>query len=129
MSCAHLQERERQSVQGRGVGGGCRNLLVCLWLGGPAANQAQWFACAGEGRRDHPSHHYNLVGHPPFTPLPCTRTYAPTHPGHKGRAETGWQGAGNRLVRGEGRVRGQMDRDGAGQGLRALRWDGWIRML
>lgn len=36
MSCAHLQERERQSVQGRGVGGGCRNLLSSLSLaGGP----------------------------------------------------------------------------------------------
>lgn len=33
---------------------------LCLWLGVPAANQAQWFAWERKmEERDHPTHHYD----------------------------------------------------------------------
>ena len=96
---------------GEGGGGGCRNLLVCPWLGCLSANQAQWFAWEREGRRDHPSHHYHLAGPPSLAHM-----HNP-HPGVKARAETGRQGVGDRLDGGRGVcVRGQMDRDGTGRG-------------
>lgn len=75
--------------------------------GGPAANQTQWFAWAGEGRRDHPSHHYNPVGPPAHTPPLHTRTHTSWLQGPSrdrvagSREQAGWKGGS-----------GQMDRDG-----------------
>lgn len=84
--------------------------------GGPAANQTQWFAWKREGRRDHPSHHYNLVGHPSSRPSLAhahPHILAPRPEPRQGGREpgTGWMGGGSGVC-----MRGQMDRDGAGQG-------------
>lgn len=96
---AGTRETECAGEQG---GGGCRNLLVCLWLGGPAANQAQWFAWEREGRRDHPSHHYHLarpaIHAPPLhTRIHTSWSQGPSRDrvaGSRGQAGMGGEGVG-----------------------------------
>lgn len=66
--------------------------------------------------RDHPSHHYDMLGHPPSRPsLANARVRPRTILVPKGRAETGWQGAGDRLDRGGRGVRVRWA-DGQGRG-------------
>lgn len=90
-----------------------------FWLGGPAANQAQWFVWEKKGRRDHPSHHYYLIG--PL--LDASTLHARTNTSWaQGPSRDRVAGSREKVGTGEGCVRGQ---GRGGTGVRTPRWEGW----